>query len=218
MQQNDYDDFVDILQVVSEQYGKRVSDGVVALYWQGLQEFDLAAVRDALGRHIRNTDTGQFMPKIADIIRMLQGSSQDAAFSAWSKVDKAVRHVGPYETVCFDDPLIHRVLHDMGGWMMLGQKTDEEWPFVARDFENRYRGFKSRNERVDYPSKLIGISEAHNVKEGHEVGQPMLIGNAEKATAVLIGGIQGSQMLGLSRLKITPENLLTLQDAQIVEK
>ena len=218
MQQNDYDNFVDILQVVSEQYGKRVSDGVVALYWQGLQEFDLAAVRDALGRHIRNTDTGQFMPKIADIIRMLQGSSQDAAFSAWSKVDKAARHVGPYETVCFDDPLIHRVLHDMGGWMMLGQKTDEEWPFVARDFENRYRGFKSRNERVDYPSKLIGISEAHNVKEGHEVGQPMLIGNAEKATAVLIGGIQGSQMLGLSRLKITPENLLTLQDAQIVEK
>ena len=218
MQQNDYDDFVDILQVVSEQYGKRVSDGVVALYWQGLQEFDLAAVRDALGRHIRNTDTGQFMPKIADIIRMLQGSSQDAAFSAWSKVDKAARHVGPYETVCFDDPLIHRVLHDMGGWMMLGQKTDEEWPFVARDFENRYRGFKSRNERVDYPSKLIGISESHNSKEGHEVGQPMLIGNAEKATAVLIGGIKGSQMLGLSRLKITPENLLTLQDAQIVEK
>ena len=218
MQQNDYDDFVDILQVVSEQYGKRVSDGVVALYWQGLQEFDLAAVRDALGRHIRNTDTGQFMPKIADIIRMLQGSSQDAAFSAWSKVDKAVRYVGPYESVCFDDPLIHRVLHDMGGWMMLGQKTDEEWPFVARDFENRYRGFKSRNERVDYPSKLIGISESHNSKEGHEVGQPMLIGNAEKATAVLIGGIQGSQMLGLSRLKITPENLLTLQDAQIVEK
>ncbi|ADE12164.1 DUF6475 domain-containing protein [Sideroxydans lithotrophicus] len=200
MQQREFDDFVDIIQVVSEQYGKRLSDGVIALYWQGLQDFELIAVRDALGRHLRNTDTGQFMPKIADIIRMLQGSSQDAAFTAWSKVDKAVRHVGPYETVVFDDPLIHRVLHDMGGWIGLSQKTDEEWPFVARDFENRYRGFKSRNERVEYPSRLIGISEAHNAKEGHKVAQPMLIGDASKANAVMLEGIQGSQMLGLTRL------------------
>ena len=217
MNQSDYDDFVNVMQLVAEQYGKKQSGGLVALYWQGLKNYDFPAVQDAIGRHLGNTDTGQFMPKIADIIRMMEGSSQDAAFTAWSKVDKAVRHVGPYESVCFDDPLIHRVLHDMGGWMMLGQKNDDEWPFVARDFENRYRGFKSRNERVEYPAKLIGISEAHNTKEGHSVSQPMMIGNAEKATQVLIGGIQGSKMLGMTRLKLSPENLLTLQDAQIVQ-
>jgi len=200
MQQSDYDDFTNIIQVVSEQYGKKLSGGVIALYWQALQAYDLPAVRDALGRHLRNTDTGQFMPKIADIIRMMQGSSQDAAFSAWSKVDKAVRQVGPYDTVVFDDPLIHKVLHDMGGWIGICDKTDEAWPHVEREFETRYRGFKSRNEQVEYPAKLIGIFEAHNAKEGHKVAAPMLIGDASKAHEVLRLGTTGSKMLGITRM------------------
>jgi len=200
MQQRDFDCFVDIIQAVSEQYGKRLSDSVLALYWQGLQDFELIAVRDALGRHLRNTDTGQFMPKIADIIKMLQGSSLDSALNAWAKVDRALRQVGPYETVVFDDPLIHRILHDMGGWMMLGQKTDDEWPFVAREFEQRYRGFKSRNERFEYPAKLIGVSEAHNSKEGHKTAQPMLIGDATQAKAVMLAGANGGKLLGLTRM------------------
>jgi hypothetical protein len=213
MQPSDYDDFTNIIQVVGEQYGKKLSGGVIALYWQGLQDFDLAAVRDALGRHLRNTDTGQFMPKIADIIRMLQGSSQDAAYSAWSKVDKAVRRVGPYDTVIFDDPIIHRVLHDMGGWIGLCDKTDDDWPFVAKEFETRYRGFKSRNERVEYPAKMIGIFEAHNAKEGYKVAAPMLIGDASKAQEVMRLGTTGSKMLGMIRLEVedTAVNLRVME-------
>lgn len=202
MQQSDYDDFTNIIQVVSEQYGKKLSGGVIALYWQALNNYDLSAVRDALGRHLRNTDTGQFMPKIADIIRMMQGSSQDAALSAWSKVDKAIRNVGPYESVVFDDPIIHRVLHDMGGWMGLGNKTDDEWPFVAREFENRYRGFKARNECVEYPATMIGVYEANNAKEGRKVAPPMLIGDASRARQVLLSGTSGTKMLGITRLNM----------------
>jgi len=210
MQQNDFDGFVDIIQAVSEQYGKRLSDSVIALYWQGLKDFELSAVRDALGRHLRNTDTGQFMPKIADIIRMLQGSSQDAAFSAWTKVDKAVRRVGPHESVVFDDPIIHRVLHDMGGWLGICDKTDEDWPFVAKEFENRYRGFKSRNERVDYQAKLIGLCEASNSREGKKIAPPVLIGDTEKAAQVLSLGSNSAKMLSMVRAPEECENQLSI--------
>lgn len=212
MQQSDFDGFVDIIQAVSEQYGKRLSDSVLALYWQGLQGYDLAAVREALGRHLRNTDTGQFMPKIADIIRMLQGSSLDSALSAWAKVDRAIRQVGPHDSVVFDDPLIHRVLHDMGGWIGLGQKTDEDWPFVAREFENRYRGFKARNETVDYPATLIGIAQAHNQKEGKEIIAPMLIGDQTKAKTVMLGGNDGSKMLSMVRSIGTMQKISTITE------
>ena len=200
MNQSDFSKFVDIMQLVSEQYGKTPSEGLISLYWQGLKNYDFPAVQDAIGRHLGNTDNGQFMPKIADIIRMLQGSSQDAAFAAWSKVDKAVRSVGPYDTVVFDDPLIHKVLHDMGGWIGICDKDDEAWPFVAKEFETRYRGFKSRNERVEYPAKLIGIFEAHNEKEGHNVAAPMLIGDASKAQDVLRLGTSGAKLLGIARM------------------
>jgi hypothetical protein len=214
MQQNDFDGFVDIIQAVSEQYGKRLSDSVLALYWQGLQDFELAAVRDALGRHLRNTDTGQFMPKIADIIRMLQGSSMDAAFSAWTKVDKAVRTVGPNESVVFDDPLIHRVLHDMGGWLLICEKTDDDWPFVAKEFENRYRGFKSRNDRVEYPAKLIGLFEKENTVAGKKVAEPLLIGDSTRAQRVLLGGGTGANMLGITRAVDTVQKVSALIESK----
>ena len=147
MNQNDYDDFDETIVAVGEQYGKSLSEGVKMLYWQGLINYDLKAVQQALYRHIRNPDNGQFMPKVADIIRMLQGSTQDSALIAWSKVDKAVRSVGTQVTVVFDDPIIHRVLQDMGGWLALGTKQETEWPFVAKEFENRYRGYKAKNEK-----------------------------------------------------------------------
>ncbi len=201
MQQSDYEGFVDIMQVVAEQYGKKLSGGGLALYWQGLKDLDFAAVKDALGRHLRNTDTGQFMPKIADIRKMLEGSTQDAALQAWAKVDRAMRHVGPYEDVVFDDPLIHRVIEDMGGWVLLSQKDDSEWPFVAREFENRYRGFRARNERPPYQAVLIGIAGAENRKEGRKVSPPRLIGNAEQAKLVMQGG--GDKLsIGFSRLEV----------------
>jgi len=77
-------------------------------------------------RHLMNPDTGQFLPKPADIVRMLGGRTLDRALMAWAKVDKAVRQIGTYESVVFDDALIHRVLHEMGGWVGMGQKTENE--------------------------------------------------------------------------------------------
>lgn len=200
MIQAEFDDFVDVMQLVAEQYGKTPSDGLISLYWQGLKGYEFNAVRDAIGRHLANTDNGMFMPKIADIIRMMQGSSLDSALSAWAKVDRAVRQIGTYETVVFDDQIIHKVLHDMGGWLSLGTKTDDEWPFVAKEFENRYRGFKSRNECFEYPAKLIGLFEASNTKENFKIAPPMLIGDLSKAQEVLRLGSAGGSLLGYSRM------------------
>ena len=198
MQQRDFDGFVDIMQVVAEQYGKTLSDGVLALYWQGLQGFEFSAVKEALARHLRNPDSGMFMPKIADIVKMLSGSTQDSALRAWSKVDKAVRQVGCYKSVVFDDPIIHRVLHDMGGWVFLSTKTDEEWPFVAREFENRYRGFVAIGTIPEYPKALVGIIEAHNAKGNFKVEPPILIGNPDAASQVMLGG-STSQLLTFTK-------------------
>lgn len=190
MRHEDKTQFATLMGALAEYYSREISGAVIGMYWQGLEHYELAAVREALNRHMQNAETGQFFPKIADIAKMLTGTSSDCALQAWAKVDKAVRQVGPYETVVFDDALIHRVLHDMGGWISLSQKTEDEWPFVAREFENRYRGFKSRNEVPEYPPKLIGIAEAHNAKEGFTPPHPVLIGNKEKARAVQFCGTE----------------------------
>lgn len=186
--QHEFDDFCETLDHVSEQYGKQLSAGAKMLYWQGLEEFDLFAIRQALGRHLKNPDNGMFMPKIADVVRMLQGTTQDSALIAWAKVDKAVRQVGTGQSVVFDDAIIHRVLQEMGGWLSLGSKSEGDWPFVAKEFENRYRGYKMRNDQFEYNTVMIGLYEAQNATQGFKSSKPILIGNAEKAKKVLLGG------------------------------
>ena len=200
MELRDRERFGACLLAASELYGKPVGEAVAAVWWDALRRFDIAAVESAFRRHFANPDNGQFMPKPADIVRMVEGTSVDAAQVAWAKVDKAVRQVGPYASVAFDDAIVHRVLHDMGGWIALGTRTDEEWPFIANEFRTRYHGYRSRSEVGDYPPKLIGIAEADSVRRGLSASHDaVLIGDAEKARAVVAGGTD-RQAIGLTRI------------------
>ena len=188
MQTAEIDRFTELLCGVFELYAREVSPFSVRIWWEALRPFDLAAVQLAMSRHVQNPDAGQFPPKPADVIRMLGGTTQDGALRAWAKVDRAVRMVGVYASVAFDDALIHRVLHDMGGWVGLGNKREDEWPFVAREFENRYRGYAMRGERPQYPAVLVGIADAENVRRGFRGDPPRLVGDAAAAAIVMQGG------------------------------
>lgn len=188
MQTNDFPKFREGITGVMEFYGKPVSKVALDIWWNALKGYDLSAVIDAFNRHLVNPDTGQYAPKPADITKMLQGSTQDSALRAWAKVDVAIRQVGPYSDVVFDDPLIHRVIQDMGGWIALGTKSEQEWPFVAKEFENRYRGLKIAGGKFEYLPRLIGIASATNRQQGFADTEPMLIGDPAQALRVMNGG------------------------------
>lgn len=212
MKHEDKPAFAAMMASLGEYYGREIGEGVIGMYWQGLQHYDLAAVRDAMNRHVANPDSGQWMPKIADISKMLAGTTQDAALRAWAKVDQAVRRVGSYRDVAFDDPLIHRVLHDMGGWVALGNKTEDDWPFVAKEFENRYRGFRARGEIPEYPGVLIGIAGSQNRMAGFKSEQPTLIGNPTKAQEVMRLGCD-KPMIGFTQAGEAGANLRLVSEA-----
>lgn len=204
MTENDFAQFRKGVAGVYAFYEKDLSDFSLDLWWRAMKRYDLSAIIEGFNRHVINPEQGKWLPKPADIIKMLDGGTQDSALLAWAKVDRAVREVGTYQSVFFDDPLIHKVLSDMGGWIPLGMKTEEEWPFVAKEFENRYRGYKSRNEKPEYRSHLIGLAEAHNSKEGHKIDKPVIIGNHEQALLVYRGGVGQVEFgveVGLQKLK-----------------
>jgi hypothetical protein len=96
--------------------------------------------------------------------------------------------VGTYQDVVFDDPIIHRVIEDMGGWIGLGNKREDEWPFVQNQFENRYRGFVMREEIPEHQARLIGIANAQNAQHGFPLNVPVLVGDKGKAEAILRSG------------------------------
>ena len=219
MRVDDFQKFHDGIAGVMSFYGKSVSSFALDVWWTALKVYDLAAIVDAFNRHLANPDAGQFAPKPADIIRILQGSSQDSALAAWAKVDLAVRRVGTYCDVVFDDALIHRVIQDMGGWIAFGTKAENEWPFVAKEFENRYRGFRFRGERPQYPPTLIGIATAHNFRKGYKSGTPVLIGQEHLARQVWLGGTD-QPALGLKRMSEDLEEMVAgiLEDQSVEEQ
>ncbi|WP_434782571.1 DUF6475 domain-containing protein [Ferrovum myxofaciens] len=188
MKPSDFDNFSTMMLLLAEYYGVTMPKGKLGIYWEGLQDLDLLAVRQALSAHVQNPDNGQFLPRVADIRKMLGGTTQDAALVAWSKVDGAMRCVGPYQSVVFEDALIHRVLADMGGWIHLSKFDENEWPFKAKEFETRYRGFAVRGDRPEYPPVMIGLAENENKSDGRPSPEPVLIGDRGKCLAVMANG------------------------------
>lgn len=198
--------FAEILGAVYTFYSKDISEAALGIWWTVMEPFDLAAVRKALGQHAVNPDNGQFLPKPADVVRMLGGSTLDSALVAWSKLDSAIQRIGTYATVVFDDPIIHRVVEEMGGWTTLGHCTAKDWPFRQNEFVNRYRGYKMRGETPAYPPKLIGLSEGENAVKGlaHDpralrMAEPVLIGDPKVAMLVLKNGSDVPR-LGITRM------------------
>lgn len=199
MTQTDAQSFFALIGNVCAFYGKDYSDFVGSVWWQSMLPYDFKAVNDALGRHVANPDAGQYMPKPADVIKMLDGSTQDSALLAWHKVDKAVREVGTHVSVVFDDALIHRVIFEMGGWVLIGGKDDKEWPFVRNEFVNRYRGYRGRSQVPEYPPVLVGIAEAANTRNHFQSAAPVLVGIAEIARRVMLGG-SATPLVGYTRM------------------
>lgn len=197
MTQDDFDQFCDMWSAAWELIGKKVTPGQLNLAFELLRRYELADITQALTAHMNDPDAGQFAPKPADIVKHISGSKGTRSARAWSKVDRAIRQVGSYQSIVFDDPTIHAVIDDMGGWTRICRTLEKELPFVAREFENRYQGYALKGIPDSWPRKLIGECEAYNLRNGYEVAPPVLIGNEERAIRVLEqGGDAG-------RLKIT---------------
>lgn len=173
MKESEKQEFTETLRAVYALYGKEFSAPVIQIWWNALQELDIAAVKGALTRHATNPDTGQFCPKPADVMRELGGTRADQSLNAWNIVMKAIRDVGGWQSVEFYDPIIHRVIDDMGGWVWLCENTTiDETPFIEKRFRDGYRAYLSRGGAPNAPAFLPGRFAVENRKLGFAAPEP----------------------------------------------
>ncbi len=221
MQVSERDDFIKLLAGASELYGKEMSKVLVRLYWQVLQTYSLADVSKAFESHFSNPDNGQFMPKPADLIRAMKGNSQTQSLQAWSKVAEAIRLVGPYQSVVFDEPYIHIVVQDMGGWVKICRTSEREFPFVAKEFQTRYTHTQHQAPNT-YPKMLTGLTEHQNMLDGYEVPSPYLLGNTQQAQAILENGNNATSLNKISylipKLKCLPNGGTDARTTKIISQ
>ncbi len=177
MKKSDMPEFTKILTGLAAMFDKQLTELLRDIYFKSLSDLSIEQIRTA-GNHIAKSAT--FFPKPVDFINSAGGNTDLQALTAWEKTRKAVRSVGRYESVKFDDPTIHSVIILMGGWEgFCGIEGYDSEKWQQHDFEKMYKAMVGDNR--EHPEYLAGMSEIQNSARGFEITRPpMLIGPTEK--------------------------------------
>ena len=103
----------------------------------------------------------------------MEGSKEDQAVQAWETLLGALRAVGAYQSVVFQDGRISRCVELMGGWRNACLWDAKELSFKQRDFIQLYKSLPPSP-----PLKLAGIVELTNSMRGYleHIPKSILIG------------------------------------------
>lgn len=170
-------------------YRQDVSEFTLHVWVQACQHFTIDQVAKALTAHVTDPDRGQFAPKVADIVRILAGTTTDRAALAWGKVLAAISSVGAYSDVVFDDPAIHAAIEDMGGWVKVCRGEMSELSHLQHRFCQAHKAYTGRGT-FDYPRRLGGDRSPDDeyLKKGLPAPKPAIIGDKTRALEVLSSG------------------------------
>lgn len=182
-------------------YGKNASEFTLQIWWEACQRYDIEQVRTAMTAHAMDPERGQFAPKVADLVRILDGTHTDRAQLAWGRVFEAAGSIGAYTDVAFDDPAIHATVEDLGGWIKICRSETKDLGYLQHRFCESYRAYMGRGQ-FGYPAVLGGdrSPDAMYAKRGLPPPKPRLIGDAHRAQLVIAGGGQSKSAVGVGAL------------------
>jgi hypothetical protein len=192
------DNLNEFLSDMFDYYKQDASGGAARIYKRALKSIPIEQLYEMLDTHIADPDKGQFMPKVADFVRVSSGTKKGNATAAWNKIYTAISTIGPYATFTIDDPWAMRALSEIGGFQSLCEMTVNDLDFKMHEFNRLYEMYRGQGAPENYPSKFKGLVELEN-GAAEEV---MLIGEPERAKRVLNAGKEstGLQVTALSHV------------------
>lgn len=190
----DHSEFSALLTDALAFYRQDVSRFALDVWWAACERFDIEQVRAALTAHAMDPERGQFPPKPADVVRHLAGTATDRAMLAWGKVHGAMSDVGAYRDVVFDDPAIHAVIEDLGGWPKVCRGDLKELSYLQHRFTEAYRAYAGRGE-FEFPRVLVGDRAPDEAfeRKGLNPPKPACVGDPERAARVYGRGRVGGK-------------------------
>lgn len=189
MKPSDRKDFAQLLKDVMAYYRQDVSSFVLDLWWGACQQFGMEEIRKAMTVHATDPERGVYAPKVADLVRVLAGTTTDRAALAWGKVLGALSAVGAYSDVVFDDPAIHAAIEDLGGWAKVCRGDVSELSFLQHRFCVAHKAYTSKGV-FEYQRRLIGDrAPDHDFESrGLPLPRPAIVGDVLLAGKVYAGG------------------------------
>ena len=187
--------FLFIMAALAEATSQEASEMKIKIYAKALGDLSLDSIENACWQIIKTRKLATF-PKVAEIRESISGEPETQALLALEKLEDAMRSIGRYRTVSFDDPAIHSAVEAFaGGWVAICEMQEDEWKWGRKEFMKLYQAFV-KQPKSEVAQKLIGVHEHNNELAGREVvtetkyiGQPLKV--AEIAPERLQGLLTG---------------------------
>jgi hypothetical protein len=184
----DFDRFINALGTFAEIYEKHLSEFAISAYFKALDRFDICEIEKIFSRAIADpTCAFKFWPKPFELVELLYGGkASDIAEVEAGKVLAAVKRVGGFESVAFDNATTQAVISQgFGGWNKLCddlRADGEQW--FLKDFARIYQAYARQG--IEYFGALPGRFELSNSAAGHieHIRQPVLIGDHDRAKQI----------------------------------
>jgi len=148
--------FKELMATLSVIHDKPLTDSLISIYWAVLKEYEIDELKKGFRRAVEEC---KFFPKPSDLVELMNESVSDRALIAFNKLKNAIEDHGHTTSVAFDDPAIHSVVEEMGGWLDICSWLRDELPFKRQEFE---RWYKICIRRENHPAYLPGSYEAEN--------------------------------------------------------
>lgn len=177
MTNQDRDRFEVMLLGLAEIFDKQLSERQIDLYYLALEDMDIEDVVQAgniLARSVK------FFPKPVEFRESMAINTDDMASIAYGKFHKGMMRAHPGRTLIFDDPIIHAVIENIGGWNeelynKWSSIKDEVW--LRKQFESLYQTYAKCGVPANTPERLVGGYEAHNEGRWDINNKPILVGS-----------------------------------------
>jgi hypothetical protein len=161
MEKSQKPQFVQMILALAATFRTEATEPLYEGYWMGLGDLSLGRVKAAA---VAAMHSQKFMPTVAEL-RELAGAHvptpEERSTRAWMVVMDG--RVGYYDSVAFDDSVIHATIRAMGGWMRFWERLEEEGrKWLCREFEQTYVRLMATGFSVGESSHLVGFHEMNN--------------------------------------------------------
>ena len=158
MQVNDIKEFTKVMYLLGSAFGREIKKELIDVYWEILKELSLEQFKNKAYILIK---TNKYFPVIAEFLEV--PDKQDKSILAWQKVLYAFKIVNCWNSVQFDDSVIHSAIEMLGGWRRFNEMTIEERKWAEKDF---YKYYSAMQNKDAHPKYLVGYSEFEQNRDG----------------------------------------------------
>jgi len=159
-------------------YEKELSVSLQELYWTLFADWtddQFEAACQAAANKLK------FFPKPVELRELVGGDQEAVALGAWETLHNAIKRIGNWQSVRFEDSRITRAVESMGGWQAVCLWETKDLSYRRHEFLRTYQALQDGGP----PRTMAGLIEQGSTGRGYRVPPPIQVGMSEEERALL---------------------------------